>query len=716
MDQLLGASWLCLLVAGLWSLACGYFLRRAWTAQADGDSAAQLALARNEATRLRTDVQAKNAALQTLEADLAGGQRRLVDLEASKLAELEPLRLQLASHEAKAAGFDLARVTALKSLEQRDESIAGLNQQLQTAQSALAETRARADAGDGASAKAAAELAQSHKAWDVERAGLLSEHGTKLAALDQSHGEVRKSHGSEIASLVAKVAGLAMFESKTKDLSASLEASQHSLRSKDDALATLEKRLRVLDPLPAKLASTDAELLATRRSLAERDTALSAITADKARLSDQVKQRDAELATLQARVAELAPWHGKFKAADTELLQLRSRVTELEPWKLKFTQADAELGRLRLRVAELEPWQGKFKAADTELGQLRPRIAELEPWKAKFTLADEELGRLRTRVTSLEPWQARFTQAEAELNKLRPRIAELEPLEMRFKAADTERTQLRERISELEPWKLKFNQAEEELGRLRARVTALEPWQTRFTQAEGELASLRPRIAELEPWQGKYSKAEEEVVRLRNRILELQPLQDQLRVANQNHVVEVKRRDDDITRLSAESRSRVESLEDELAGWRRRYETAERLVAGKDGQIEALARRVEELRNAPAKVIEKIVEVDRVVSVAAPTPAPARLSAATPGTPDDLKIIEGIGPKIEQLLNAAGYLTFGSVAVADPKALARILEAAGPRFTLARPESWPEQAGLLANNDMEAFNKLTDALKGGVRR
>lgn len=82
---------------------------------------------------------------------------------------------------------------------------------------------------------------------------------------------------------------------------------------------------------------------------------------------------------------------------------------------------------------------------------------------------------------------------------------------------------------------------------------------------------------------------------------------------------------------------------------------------------------------------------------------------------DDLTRLEGVGPKIAELLNEAGITTYVSLAQAEPGRLAEILKGAGPRFALADPSSWPEQAGYLAAGDLDQFNALSTRLKSGRR-
>lgn len=84
--------------------------------------------------------------------------------------------------------------------------------------------------------------------------------------------------------------------------------------------------------------------------------------------------------------------------------------------------------------------------------------------------------------------------------------------------------------------------------------------------------------------------------------------------------------------------------------------------------------------------------------------------------PEDLAIIEGIGPKIEQLLKNAGINSWQDLANAKVDRLQGILQEAGERFKLAKPDTWPKQAGLAAAGQWGELQKLQDRLQGGVDR
>ena len=81
--------------------------------------------------------------------------------------------------------------------------------------------------------------------------------------------------------------------------------------------------------------------------------------------------------------------------------------------------------------------------------------------------------------------------------------------------------------------------------------------------------------------------------------------------------------------------------------------------------------------------------------------------------PDDLTKVEGVGPKIAELLNADGISTFKQLSQAQPAALKDMLVNAGPRFKMHNPGSWPQQAALAAAGKWKELDKLQDQLDGG---
>lgn len=80
---------------------------------------------------------------------------------------------------------------------------------------------------------------------------------------------------------------------------------------------------------------------------------------------------------------------------------------------------------------------------------------------------------------------------------------------------------------------------------------------------------------------------------------------------------------------------------------------------------------------------------------------------------DDLKAIEGIGPKIATLLNKAGINLWHDLAQTSESTLQAILDKAGKRYQLADPSSWPKQARLAEEGKFEELADYQDVLIGG---
>lgn len=83
---------------------------------------------------------------------------------------------------------------------------------------------------------------------------------------------------------------------------------------------------------------------------------------------------------------------------------------------------------------------------------------------------------------------------------------------------------------------------------------------------------------------------------------------------------------------------------------------------------------------------------------------------------DDLTLIEGVGPKIANLLVVAGVKSYGDVANASIEDLKSILSKGGSSYAAHDPGTWPEQAKLAADGKWAELNSLKEKLTGGVDR
>jgi predicted flap endonuclease-1-like 5' DNA nuclease/outer membrane murein-binding lipoprotein Lpp len=99
-----------------------------------------------------------------------------------------------------------------------------------------------------------------------------------------------------------------------------------------------------------------------------------------------------------------------------------------------------------------------------------------------------------------------------------------------------------------------------------------------------------------------------------------------------------------------------------------------------------------------------------ITPVADPIPV-----AAMSIEPDDLTVVEGIGPKIQELLYQYGIRTYQQLAETEVDRIKEILSSAGPQLAMHDPGTWPAQANLAANNQWDNLKSIQGFLKGGKK-
>jgi large subunit ribosomal protein L21 len=110
----------------------------------------------------------------------------------------------------------------------------------------------------------------------------------------------------------------------------------------------------------------------------------------------------------------------------------------------------------------------------------------------------------------------------------------------------------------------------------------------------------------------------------------------------------------------------------------------------------------------PAKKAEKAAPKKE-----AKAEAPKATAKKASGKADDLKKIEGIGPKIAETLVEAGIATYADLAKAKPAKISEIIEGIRGNHV---PDTWPQQAQLAADGKWDELKELQDKLDGGVEK
>lgn len=217
-----------------------------------------------------------------------------------------------------------------------------------------------------------------------------------------------------------------------------------------------------------------------------------------------------------------------------------------------------------------------------------------------------------------------------------------------------------------------------------------------------EVDRLKARVANLEPAVRDRDALRAEVESLKASAAVPVPVASFAGVSMDDHSAVVSERDD----LRAQLVTHRESIttqnetiarhEASLAAHRETIATHEAAVGHMQGLLDAAA---------SASAAAPVLDAAALASGATLLGKPLKL--------DDLKVVEGIGPRIEELCHERGIRTWHELSQTDHSVLQSMLEEAGPRFQMHDPGSWPRQAKLLANGQWTDFKELTDRLDGG---
>ncbi|WP_425046158.1 NADH-quinone oxidoreductase subunit NuoE [Primorskyibacter sp. S87] len=113
----------------------------------------------------------------------------------------------------------------------------------------------------------------------------------------------------------------------------------------------------------------------------------------------------------------------------------------------------------------------------------------------------------------------------------------------------------------------------------------------------------------------------------------------------------------------------------------------------------------------PKPAVKQSAEAKKAAALAATEAEPETLSAARDGGADDLKLLKGVGPKLEEKLNELGFFHFDQIAAWTPEQVAWVDSRLRFKGRIER-DGWIEQAKQLASGKETEFAKR--AKKDGI--
>lgn len=430
-----------------------------------------------------------------------------------------------------------------------------------------------------------------------------------------------------------------------------------------------------------------------------------------------------------------------------------------------------EVGALKLKHSsavagydeKMSLWQSKFQNINTDYASLKEQynLASIEAGRVEGLLAD--VGRLQQELTAAQNKPPVTVEkivekkVEVPVEKIVEKIVEKKvevPVEKIVeKRIEVPVDKIIEKRIEVPVEKI-VEKKTEDLTRINALLAEVGSLKTALGVANNKPPVTVEKIVEKrvevpvekiveKPVDRIVEKKVEDLTRINALNLELEGLRKQLATANNRPPVTVEKIVEKRVEVPIEKiiEKRIEVPVDRVV--EKRVEDLTRINV-LNTEIEALKQSLVAANNKPPVTVEKIVEkrievpVEKIVEKRVEVPVDRiveklvekRIEVMPRNSDeryyktisrffgkkilqDDLKLVEGIGPKIEELFHNAGLKTWAAVADSKPEKLKEILEAAGERFHMHNPATWPKQCKMMVEDEWAELKNYQQNLNGG---
>ncbi len=550
-------------------------------------------------------------------------QERITKLDASSRAlekQLSESRQQLQASQSSAQ----AKADELKVLQTKIQALEPLQEKLAISEGERDKLKAAVTTGSN-------ELTQQQQQFEKR----ISELDGKLRQRESAYQDLEKRQQAEVSKATAELQSLQQKISALEPLKATLadkEASIRELESANKAIAaklsaesaTLRSELDTLKPLPSKLADAEARLKESEaRQLAAKQQFESTQKEREQQLTRLTSEATAKTTAAEQQLQALRKESESTAATLRDQLdQSRRRVAEIEPLQRQLASRDAELKRIH------DESSAQQVSLRNEVHSLQQQARRVESLQADLAARDEKL---RNADKQLEGVRAAGKDYEAEMSRLKATIADKESRIANLAGKDKEVSELEDKLSEARQ------------------------------NHEQQQASM---LAKLKAAQAESSEAET----LRRRLRDHETAMEQ----SSDEIGEYKRR------LSgfAEAERQLTELQKLLDNKSREHEE---LLRHRDREIAGLRKDLAETRadaagSSPLGILSRATPAPQPTADSRPALTADGKKTRRKDGMDDLKLIFGIGPKIEQMLNEQGVRHFRDIAAWDDADVSRYSE------------------------------------------
>lgn len=459
-------------------------------------------------------------------------------------------------------------------------------------------------------------------------------------------------------------------------------------------------------PLLETAKAEAASALARSKGL---ESELAASRTDLSRHADDVKRLSADLTNVRSVHDQAQGSLGLLKS------ELDERNSSLSAAQQKHAQFEAALAAAK---SEVQVAQGRYEVAHSNLEAMQRELAAAKSEIAASKSADSqhgaaasaEIAKLRGELTAAlsarDQTQQSLSLIETERSKVKISLADLgsetDRLKAELAASQAGHQQLSATLStlktELGAAQSGSTGAASELAKLKAQIGVLQTAQEENGRLKDQLVGLNDQILTLRGVAGDHKsladKATQEAHQLKAELAAARAKASKLELVERDHAALLSTHDEHklafgkLTAAHDDKANLIALLQADIEGNKRSHE--------------ALSGRVNDIERAAQLAAERRIAMTRYGFVSRTKDR------------DDLTLVEGIGPKIEELLLAAGVDSHAKLAVTPIEEIQVVLDKAGASFRIANPATWARQAALIVRNDWAELRRWQDVLIAGV--
>ncbi len=479
---------------------------------------------------------------------------------------------------------------------------------------------------------------------------------------------------------------------------------EQTIERQADELLDARKNITVVtaevESLQAQLKSIDTE---NEQALLDQRGLLEQAECEKHKSEEALYNQLAELEKMQLAMENLetivAKQSDELKATDTKSEQLADELKSALKQNESISARAEELSKLNQQL------QDKLKLSDTEVDERDAGIKRIEELERKLAATHQINQELEQTKSQLEASQQKFSNYQAsvianrqtreeQLNSLRTRIKrQQEALELTRGKLENENTN-KQKLQQLE---LQVEQARtyaEELGQAKANITSLNKQldQTRLELARHndtgtektrlQYEKLSAQNSELIQQLEKSKQESQEFKSANDKIAELTTQLNNARARNNQLSIKLENTSSAVTPIGV---AQIKRLKAE--------------IAEKDSNIVKLTKKLE-LKSEKTK---------KPKTKSKPAWHKGQTRVGTPGCEqkDDLTVINGIGPKIEKVLNKLGITSLIQIASLKSSDIKRVDEALVDFSGRIQRDEWVPQARAIIKSSKQSTNKST---------